>query len=108
MNYNSAHDELFLADYANDVVRMLNQCDNRSVLRDVYTVSDGTVCGVCHINDSDTLLVCSGDRHENWLVALSRCGNEWRETQRAQTEETPKISCALSDLRVLIGKENSQ
>ena len=67
---------------------------------------------VCHMSDSDTLLVCSGEKgpDENYaylLVALSRNGSEWREAQRVQTDGLGHISCALSDSRVLIGDYNS-
>ena len=55
------------------------------------------------MSDSDTLLVCSFERGARWLVALSRNGSEWREAQRVQTDGEARISCALSDSRVLIG-----
>ena len=59
MSYNLARDELFLADYANDVVRAI---DNAGDLCDVYRAPHNTsplVWSVCHMSDSDTLLVCS-------------------------------------------------
>ena len=65
---------------------------------------------------SDTLLVCSGEEGQdknwaNWLVALSRNGSEWRESQRLQIdgsrERSMIICCALSDSRVLINEFNS-
>ena len=64
------------------------------------------------MSDSDTLLVCSGEKgpdqkYAKWLVALSRNGSEWRETQRVQTDGNGWISCALSDSRVLIGEWGS-
>ena len=64
------------------------------------------------MSDSDTLLVCSlenGPDKNNcwWLVSLSRNCSEWREAQRVQTEGTGRISCALSDSRVLIGQYNT-
>ena len=65
---------------------------------------------VCHMSDSDTLLVCSrenGPDYSKWLVALSRNGSEWREAQRVQTDGMGGISCALSDSRVLIGELSS-
>ena len=63
MSYNSARDELFLADYDNKVVRAMRVRDNAGDLRDVYrgTPHDTSpiVWSVCHMSDSDTLLVCS-------------------------------------------------
>ena len=105
MSYNSARDELFLADYANNVVRAMRLRDNAGDLRDVNRANTASpsVGSVCHMSDSDTLLVCS----TQWLVALSRNGSEWREAQRVQTDGSGRISCALSDSRVLIGEFNS-
>ena len=107
MSYNSARDELFLADWNNKVVRAMRVRDNAGDLRDVYKAPHDTspyISSVCHMSDSDTLLVCSGEYVGNkWLVALSRNGSEWREAQRVQTYERGWISCALSDSRVLIG-----
>ena len=65
------------------------------------------------MSDSDTLLVCSHEKGPDgnvarWLVALSRNGNKWRETHRVQTEAGGRISCALSDSRVLIGYGRSK
>ena len=110
MSYNSERDELFLADYANGVVRPMRVRDNAGDLRDVYTALQ--VYSVCHMSDSDTLLVCSEEegpdgKKANWLVALSRNGSEWREAQRVQTDGRGWISCALSDSRVLIGHGGS-
>ena len=93
MCYNSARDELFLADYDNRVVRTIRLHDNAGDLRDVYrgTAEDSTpvVYSVCHMSDSDSLLVCSREHWQNewayWLVLLSREGSEWRETHRVQT-----------------------
>ena len=116
MSYNSACDELFLADYANNVVRAMRVRDNAGDLRDVYrgTLHDTSpnVLSVCHMSDSDTLLVCSREKGQDrklayWLVALSRNGSEWREAQRVQTDGRGQISCALSDSRVLIGEPYS-
>ena len=112
MSYNSARDELFLADYDNNVVRVR---DNAGDLRDVYRATHDTspdVVSVCHMSDSDTLLVCSGEygpdrKYAKWMLALSRNGNDWRETHRVQTDGIGHISCALSDSRVLIGEWNS-
>ena len=114
MSYNSARDELFLADINNGVVRAMRVRDNADDLRDVYRAPHDTspdVWSVCHMSDSDTLLVCSweeGSDHKSayWLVALSRNGSEWREAQRVQTDGEGYISCALSDSRVLIGNSN--
>ena len=49
----------------------------------------------------------SDGKRADWLVALSRSGNEWRETHRLQTEETGRQCCALSDSRALVGGLNS-
>ena len=112
MSYNSARDELFLADDNNKVVRAMRVRDNAGDLRDVYRAPNNTspfggVLSVCHMSDSDTLLVCSYERgpdgeYANWLVALSRNGSEWREAHCVQTDGMGRISCALSDSRVLI------
>ena len=69
--------------------------DNAGDLRDVYRAPHDTsplVWSVCHMSDSDTLLVCSDEygpdgKYVHWLVALSRNGSEWREAQRVQTDE---------------------
>ena len=108
MSYNSARDELFFADWYNRLV-----FDNSGDLRDVYkgTAHDKSqfVYSVCHMSDSDTMLVCSGENIGNkWLVALSRNGSEWREAHRVQTDGSGYISsAALSDSRVLIGEWSS-
>ena len=94
MSYNSARDELFLADCNNEVVRAMRVRDNAGDLRDVYRASTRHVTirvSVCHMSDSDTLLVCSDEngpdgKRAYWLVALSRNGSEWREAQRVQTD----------------------
>ena len=115
MSYNSARDELFLADYANNVVRAMRVRDNAGDLRDVYRGPHDAfsqIWSVCHMSDSDTLLVCSSEhlldlKVANWLVALSRNGSEWRAAQRVQIDGMGEISCALSDSRVLIGQYNN-
>ena len=115
MSYNSARDEMFLADNSNRVVRAMRVRDNAGNLRDVYRVPHDTksyVGSVCYMSNSDTLLVCSDEygpdrKWANWLLALSRNGSEWREAQRVQTDRLGSISCALSDSRVLIGENNS-
>ena len=115
MSYNSARDELFLADRGNNVMRAMRVCDNAGDLRDVYRAphdASPSIMSVCHISVSDTLLVCSGEYlpnriGQNWLVALSRNGSEWRETQRVKIDKMGWISCALSDSRVLIGQYGS-
>ena len=114
MSYNSERDELFLADVANGVVRAMRVRDNAGDLRDVYRAPRDTslnvwMWSVCHMSDSDTLLVCSREfgsdrKYAEWLVALSRNGSEWREVQRVQTDGKGEISCALSDSQVLIGE----
>ena len=61
MSYNSACDELFLADTNNGVVRAMRVRDNAGDLRDVYRAPHDTsplITSVCHMSDSDTLLVC--------------------------------------------------
>ena len=108
MSYSSARDELFFADWENKVVRAMRVRDNAGDLYDVYRAPHDTspfvkMWSVCHMSDSDTLFVCSIERGESWLVALSRSGSEWREEQRVQIEESGWMSCALSDSRVLIG-----
>ena len=115
MSYNSARDELFLADRSNGVVRAMRVRDNAGDMRDVYRAPHDKypfVYSVCHMSDSDTLLVCSSEygpdqKVAKWLVALSRNFSEWREAQRVQTDREGWISCALSDSRVLIGFEYS-
>ena len=115
MSYNSVRDELFLADFDNGVVRAMRVHDNAGDLRDVYRAPHDTlphIYSVCHMSDSDTLLVCSVEdgpdgKNARWLVALSRNDSEWREAQRVQTDGRGFISCALSDSRVLIGQYNS-
>ena len=112
MSYNSARDELFVADYANKVVRAMRVRDNAGDLSDVYRAPHDMspfISSVCHMSDSDTLLMrlCEegpDQKYANWLVALSRNGSEWREAQRVQTNGFGHISCALSDSRVLIGE----
>ena len=87
MSYNSARDELFFADKSNGVVRAIRVRDNDCNLRDVCRVVPKHVWSVCHMSDSDTLLVCTGKyRGNKWLVALSRNGSGWREAQRVQTD----------------------
>ena len=50
--------------------------DNVGDLRDVYRAPHDTskymyVWSVCHMSDSDTLLVCSSEKYANWLVAAA-------------------------------------
>ena len=112
MSYNSARDELFLADYDNKVVRAMRVRDNAGDLRDVYRAPHDTsplrVECVPHERLGHTARVFgrirAGREGANWLVALSRNGSEWREAQRVQTDGIGWISCALSDSRVLIGE----
>ena len=108
MSYNSARDELFLADDRNGVVRAIRVRDYDGNLREVCRVMPKNVWSVCQMSDSDTLLVCTGEpRGNKWLVALSRNGRGWREAHRVQTDERGESSCALSDSRVLIGERRS-
>ena len=112
MSYNSARDELFIANCNNKVVRAMRVRDNAGDLRDVYRAPHDMsplITSVCHMSDSDTLLVCSGEyghdqKYAKFLVALSRNGSEWREAQRVQTDGDGWICCALSDSRVFIGE----
>ena len=114
-SYNSARDELFIADFVNKVVRAMRVRDNDGDLQDVYRAPHDTsplVWSVCHMSDFDTLLVCSREvgpdmKYANWLVALSRNGSEWREAHRVQTGGMGWICCALSDSRVLIGNNST-
>ena len=115
MSYNSARDELFLADRRNKVVRAMHLRGNAGYLLDVYrgTQHDTSpsISSVCHMSDTDTLLVGSCEygpdmKLANWLVALIRNGSEWREAQRVQTDQIG-ISCAVSDSRVLLGSWDS-
>ena len=111
MTYNSARDELFLANFNNGVVRAMRVRDNAGDLRNVYRAPHDTsheVLSVCHMSDLDTLLVCSWESGPDgkgafWLVALSRNGSEWREAQRVELDGEGWNCCALSDSRVLIG-----
>ena len=115
MSYNSARDELFIADRSNNVVRAMRVRDTAGDLRTVYRGPYDRsllIRSVCYMSDTDTLLVCLGEygpdkNNANWLVALSRKYSEWREAQRVQTDEMGFISCALNDSQVLIGHELS-
>ena len=118
MSYNSLSYELFLADDSNKVVRSIRVLDNipattpaRQRLSDVYRAPHDTspsLCGVCHMSGSDTLLVTSIERGAHWLVALRRNDSEWREAQRLQTDGSGHISGPLSGSRVLIGERSSK
>ena len=93
--------------------------DNAVDLLDVYKVSADNenttpiICSVCHMRDTDTLLVCSVEvsmtSSNQWLVALSRNGSDWSEAHRVQIQGTGKLcgSFALSDSRVLVGEYGS-
>ena len=110
MSYNSARESLFLADWANKVVRSMRVRVNACDLRDVYRASHDTsplMWSVCDTSDSNPLLVCSGENNAHWLVALSRNGREWREAHRVQTGRMGCICCALSGSQVLIGEYDS-
>ena len=115
ISYNSSCDELFLADYANKVVREMRLHDNASDLFDVYRAphdKTSLVRSVCHMSESDTLLVCSiedvpDQKEANWQVAMSRNGSEWREAQRVQTDGIGVMCCALNDSQALIGEYSS-
>ena len=122
MTCNSKADELFIADFGNHVVRSMRVRENAGDMRDVYGGSahdsESHICSVCHMRDSDTLLVCSREcrrwwpfepSFSDWLVALNRRGGdgEWRETQRVKTAQLATLSCELSDARVLLGADGS-
>ena len=120
MSYNSERDELFLVEFMehfSNSLRAISLRRNSGDLRDVFTRTErGTtphVYSVCHMSDSDSLLVCYSELcyscaiESNWLVALSRRGNEWRETPRVQTGGMGHMCCALADSRVLVGELNS-
>ena len=112
LSYNSARDELFLADFMNEWVRVI-ECATAPATCATCTVVTSTR-SVCYMSDSDTLLVCSLEKVErpdqkwaNWLVALSREGSEWREAQRVRIDGDGHMCCALSDSRVLVGEWDS-
>lgn len=112
MRYNSRIDELFLADSANNIVRVMRLRDN-CVNRSEYTATHEHVFSVCQMTDSDTLFLCSRHQHKSWLVALSRGEDrgEWREAHRMQLQSKMRkamISFALSDSRMLIGELKSK
>ena len=115
LSYNAKRNELFFADLENKAVRAMHLQDGTPQLQDVYRGSahdtSPILFSVCHLSDTDTLLVCSCEIYDgkqaDWLVALSRDGNEWREMHRLQTEEKGQQCCALSDSRVLVGGLNS-
>lgn len=112
MSYNSKLDELFLADFDNELVRAIHLRDNRNDQHEVYRVTIGSVESVCHMSDSDLLLVCSREHSKIWLVALIRNGSEWCEAHRVQTQapiedqshQFKMITCAVSNSRVLVGQ----
>lgn len=109
MSYNSARHELFLADNFNQVVRVIHLHDKPGDLGDVYrgSIPETRILSVCHMSDSDTLLVCSNEK-VNYLVALIRSGSGWREAQRVQTIIPGWICIALSESQVLIGQYGSK
>ena len=126
MSHNSHRDELFLVECMEDysiLLRTISLHSNSGDLQDVFTITErGTkpdVRSVCHMSDSVSLLVCYTeyprnvetvivDRAQHWLVALSRRGNEWRETPCVQTERVGLMCCALADSRVLVGEWRSK
>ena len=113
MCFNSASDELFIADHNNRVVRVIS-LNTIGHLLDVYRGSkhdkSPLIYTVCYLSDSDTLLVCSNEKGPNkyaayWLVALSRSGNEWHEKERLETKVQGLQCCAMSESRVIIGAD---
>ena len=115
LSYNSAGDELFLADQDNYVVRTVHLRDNAGDLNDVYRAPHNSfLSSVCHLGESNTLLLCLDERGQygqvvtGWLVALSRNGSEWREAHRLKVDSFEwGISFALTDSQVLIGRMHS-
>lgn len=119
MAYNARHDELFFVDdldEARPLVVMHLQPDSSSTYRQIrhqrlHRAFDRSVFSVCHLRDSDTLLVCTGDKGGPALVALARTedkqSHSWREAHRYWNNKTDMIR-ALSDSRVLIGERNSR
>ena len=65
LSYNSTRDELFFADDENKAVRAMHLQDGTPQLQDVYRGSahdtSPWLCSVCHLSDTDTLLVCSSE-----------------------------------------------
>ena len=63
MSYSATHDELFIANFHNKHVWKLKLHDTRDTLRLVYGGSQHDnspqVYSVCHLRESDTLVVCS-------------------------------------------------
>ena len=93
------------------VVRVIRVRDNAGDLRDVYRAPHDTYpyiseC-VSHERLGHTTRVFGEKGPDgkcvDWLIALSRSGGEWRETQRLQTDAFGYTCCALSDSRVLVG-----
>lgn len=112
MTYNTARNELFFADSENNVVRSMSWYDSARDICDVYTANNGGhLWGLCHMSYKDALLVCSCEQHMQYLVALNRSENGWREVHRLQInvpERCPtKITCAQIHSEVLIGEEDS-
>ena len=112
LSYNAARDELFVADIK--VVLAIRLQDNAGDMREVYRcrcTAQGVsyVSSVCHMSDSDSLLVCTREdwQYASWLVLLRRAGSEWRETHRVHSAQTGLVAmmcCALSDSRALVGQ----
>ena len=112
MSYNSARDELFFVDRRNHAVRVMRLRQNPIDLRDIYKAPHDKlpdVYTVCHMRDTDTLLVSSWEDGADgvdgsWLVALARNGPVWRETHRVQIEKPAYTCSVLSDSQVLVGQ----
>lgn len=112
IGYNSARDELFYADFANNMLRMIHLRGDDKV-HDVHKVHQQEVVrSICHMPVSDTLLLLFYDKtpdeiNENnvlWLVSMTRSGDGWREALRVKTDDDAGYRCfTLSDSRVLVG-----
>lgn len=116
ISYNSARGELFFVDKNNRVVRSASIWSTDPHLCDVYRgTTDGRpplLQSVCYMPDSDTLLVFSEEHlpdgaAANWMLALRRRKNKWREEHRVKINGKGDMSCSLNNSRVLIGEWNS-
>lgn len=117
MCYNTVYDELFFADFKNQVVRAVSLRDEVVCLHEVYKDTahriprSSSLYSVCHLRESDTLIVCSWGwcqtEFNNCLVALCRSRNGWREADRKITTRPVHICCALNDSRVFVGEFDS-
>ena len=116
MSYSATHDELFIADLHNEQVWKLKLHYTRDTLRLAYDGSQHDnspqVYSVCHLRESDTLVVCSREYGSdkslaNRLVALHRVNGEYCETERIKIEVRALQCSAMSDSRVLVGSKRT-